>query len=114
MFGNSTTTLTTAGLEFGTNETNGQTSTYFAPVTGSFTTTFLGPIAPITTGGNTYSSVVEFKSVNSGPIVSLYGEIDTKTQLAVGPVELDFPDYTTPLVCTLTGPPTINSVHRRL
>ena len=49
----------------------------------------------------------------SSPIVSLYGEIDTKTQLAVGPVELDFPDYTTPLVCTLTGPPTINSVHRR-
>jgi hypothetical protein len=113
VFGSSTTTVNPAGLEFGTNETVGQMSTYLAPVTGNFTTTFMGPIAPITTGGNTYSNVVEFKSVNSSPIVSLYGEIDTKTQLAVGPVELDFPDYSTPLVCKLTGPPTINSVHRR-
>jgi hypothetical protein len=113
VFGSSTTTVNPAGLEFGTNETVGQMSTYLAPVTGSFTTTFVGPIAPITTGGNTYSSVVQFTSVNSSPIVNLYGEIDTKTQLAVGPVELDFPDYSTPLVCTLTGPPTINSVVRR-
>lgn len=113
VFGPTTTTLTTPGLEFGTNETAGQMSTYLAPGIGNFTTTFVGPIAPITTGGNTYSSVVEFTSVNPTPIVSLYGEIDTKTQLAVGPVELDFPDYTTPLICTLTGPPTINSVRRR-
>ncbi|MGH7715905.1 MAG: hypothetical protein ACREML_07900 [Vulcanimicrobiaceae bacterium] len=113
VFGPTTTTLTTPGLEFGTNETVGQTSTYLAPGVGNFTTTFIGPIAAITTGGNTYSSVVEFKSVNSSPILSLYGEIDTKTQLAVGPVEIDFPNYTPALVCTLTGPPTINSVVRR-
>lgn len=113
VYGATTTTLTTPGLEFGTNETVGQMSTYLAPGIGNFTTTFVGPIAPITTGGNTYSSVVEFTSVNPTPLIPLYKEIDTKTQLAVGPVELDFPDYTPALVCTLTGPPTINSVHRR-
>ncbi|HTX02069.1 MAG TPA: hypothetical protein VMD07_00200 [Candidatus Acidoferrales bacterium] len=108
VFGNSATTLTTPGLEFGTNETTGQTSTYFAPVTGNFTTTFVGPVGTV----NGYSNVVEFTSVNSSPIVSLYGEIDTYTALAVGPVQLNFPDYSTPLVCNISGAPTINGFRR--
>jgi hypothetical protein len=109
VFGNSTTTLTTPGLEFGTNETVGQTSTYFAPVTGNFTTTYTGPVGTV----DTYNNVVEFTSVNSSPIVSLYGEIDTYTALQVGPVRLGFPDYSTPLVCDISGPPTINGFRRR-
>lgn len=108
VFGNSATTLTTPGLEFGTNETVGQMSTYFAPVTGNFTTTYQGSSGTI----DGYSNTVEFTSVNSSPIVSLYGEIDTYAALAVGPVRLGFPDYSTPLVCDISGSPTINSIRR--
>jgi hypothetical protein len=109
VLGNSTTTVNPAGLEFGTNETTGQMSTYLAPVTGNFTTTFVGPVGTV----DTYNNVVEFTSVNSSPILSIYGEIDTYTALQVGPVRLGFPDYSTPLVCDISGPPTINSIHRR-
>jgi len=107
--GNSTTTLSSPGLEFGTNLSTGATSMYDGPVTGTITTTYEGSVG----SRDGYNNVVEFKSVNPNPIFAALGEVDTYAVLQTGPIELDFPDNSPALTCIITGPPTINSVGRR-
>lgn len=108
VYGNSMTTLSSPGLEFSINLSNGPT-TYDGPVTGTITTT----IAATGLSKNGYTNVVEFKSVNSSPIVPALGEIDTYAALGSGPIELDFPDNGTPLQCPINGSPILFSKVRQ-
>lgn len=102
---NSVTPVNPGGLEFGTNETNGQSSMYDGPISGTITTTFEGNSGTHAGYGNT----VFFQSVNPNPIFPALGQINTYTVLGTGPVELDFPDNVPALTCTITGPPTLFS-----
>jgi hypothetical protein len=100
--GASTTLVSPAGLEYGVNHPG--PSTYQGPANGTITTTDTGSAGPITVPAGTYNNVELFKSVNTDSIYQpTLNEIDVWAVLGVGPIQLGFPDATTPLICQATN-----------